>query len=67
MVVQISVMLFSKNNQHTPYHFPENGGVVSCELPAITVPEQAQKGPHGSWRLRLPDFPDSRHMKVVKL
>jgi hypothetical protein len=30
-------------------------------------PLQAWTGPQGSWRLRLPVFLDSRHMKVVRL
>ena len=31
------------------------------------VPEQARCGPEGSRRLRLPDFHDIRHVKVVRL
>ena len=31
------------------------------------IPLQAWTGPEGSRRLRLPDFQDNRHMKVVRL
>jgi hypothetical protein len=31
------------------------------------IPLQAWTGPDGSRRLRLPDFKDSQHMKVVRL
>jgi hypothetical protein len=31
------------------------------------IPQQARCGPEGSRRLRLPDFHDIRHMKVVSL
>jgi hypothetical protein len=37
--------------------------VIKCKA----VPKQAQCGPEGSRRFRLPDFHDIRHMKVVRL
>jgi len=37
------------------------------EVKDTTNPIQACRGPEGSRRLRLPEFLDSRHMKVVSL
>jgi hypothetical protein len=34
---------------------------------ATAIPVQAWTGPYGCRRLRLPEFLDSRHIKVVKL
>ena len=33
----------------------------------MAIPLEAWKGPEGSRRLRLPDFKDIRHMKLVRL
>jgi hypothetical protein len=38
--------------------------ITWCEGKAISL--QAWTGPEGSRRLRLPEFPDNRHMKVVR-
>jgi len=43
--------------------------VVGCCLykgKGKVIPLQAQCGPEGSRRFRLPDFHDIRHMKVVR-
>jgi hypothetical protein len=37
------------------------------EVKDTTNPIQTCTGPEGSWRLRLQEFLDSRHMKVVSL
>ena len=31
------------------------------------IPLQAWAGPYGSWRLRLSEFLENRHMKLVRL
>jgi hypothetical protein len=36
-------------------------------LKGKAVRVEAWTGPEGSRRLRLPEFPDNRHMKVVRL
>ena len=40
---------------------------VGCTDILIAIQLQVWTGPKGSRRLRLPEFLDSRHMKVVRL
>jgi hypothetical protein len=40
-------------------------GFMSIWLIAISL--QVWRDPYGSWRLSLPEFLDSRHMKVIRL
>ena len=39
----------------------------SCKSQCKAIPLQAWTGPEGSSKLRLPEFLDSQHMKVVRL